>query len=84
MQTTILTIKDGRIQRVAKVQQQVRGKFSLVKGLKRTFKYGFEQVSEYFGVTHESDKKWFYGFYGSCFAIMFLTFLISEVLPFFL
>lgn len=84
MQTTILTIKDGRIQRVAKVQKQVRGKFNLVKGLKRTIKYGFEQVTEYFGVEHENDKKWFYGFYGSCFAIMFLTFIITQVMPFFL
>ncbi|MGG5759202.1 DUF3961 domain-containing protein [Bacillus toyonensis] len=84
MQTTILTIKEGRIQRVTKVQQQVRGKFNLVKGLKRTFKYGFEQVSEYFGVTHKDDAKWFYGFYGACFGIMFITFLITQVLPYFL
>lgn len=84
MQSTILTIKDGRIQRVAKVQQQVRGKFNLAKGLKRTFTYAIDQVSEYFGVTHKDDKKWFYGFYGTCFGIIFITCIVTQLLPYFL
>ncbi|MDA2738403.1 DUF3961 domain-containing protein [Bacillus cereus group sp. Bc015] len=84
MQTTILTIKDGRIQRVEKVRKQVKKKFNLVLGVKRTIKYVIGSISEFFGVTNKSDQIWFYGFYGLCGFMMFITFLISQLLPYFL